>query len=139
MHENMRMELTQLRSQRGQEAHIVECIDNDETASVIATLVRARTLVIMTSVEGIYRDAADPSTLIEEISGGTPEELVENIRTCQKACIGASRPGAGGAYTKLEYIIEPALAGTRVVIGHARHRLSDLAEGRVPCTVVGLK
>ena len=39
---------------------VVECIDNDETASVIASIVSARILVILSSVDGIYMDPADP-------------------------------------------------------------------------------
>ena len=32
---------------------VVECIDNDETAAVITSIVCARVLVILTSVDGI--------------------------------------------------------------------------------------
>ena len=133
--ENRRMELATLRHQGMRE--VVECVDNDETASVIARLVRAKLLVIMTSVEGIYRDPADPSTLVEEITGRDAQAVVENIRAMQQRCVGASRAGAGGARAKLEFIVEPVCAGTTVIIGHARHRLQDLVAGRVPCTRVG--
>lgn len=59
--ENRKMELAAARSQGG---HVYECVDNDETAAVIAGLVKARMLVLMTSAEGIYRDHTDPSTLV---------------------------------------------------------------------------
>nr|WP_122012471.1 uridylate kinase [Maliibacterium massiliense] len=137
--ENRKMELMGLREQLGDDAHIVECVDNDETASVIATLVHARRLVIMTSVEGIYRDPRDPATLVEEISGKDADEVVENVHRMQASCVGASRPGANGARAKLEYIIEPVRQGTQVIIGHARHHLRDLIEGNVPRTVVGVR
>ena len=133
--ENRKMELATLRGQGHHE--VVECIDNDETASVIARLVKAKMLVIMTSAEGIYMDPKDPSTLVQEITGRDAEEVVANIRKMQEHCVGASRAGAGGAKAKLEYIVEPVCAGTTVIIGHARHRLSDLVAGRVPCTRVG--
>ena len=48
---------------------VVECIDNDETAAVIADLVGAKTLLILTSAEGIYRDATDSSTLVKSVTG----------------------------------------------------------------------
>ena len=53
--------------------------------------------------------------------------------------MGASRAGANGAHAKLEYALGPALRGTTVIIGHGRHRISDLLEGRVPCTRIGLE
>lgn len=53
--------------------------------------------------------------------------------------MGASRAGANGAYAKLEYALEPAMRGTTVIIGHGRHRISDLVEGRVPCTRIGVE
>ena len=130
------MELMGLRSQQGGE--VVECIDNDETASVIARLVHAKRLLIMTSVEGIYRDPRDPSTLVEEVTGRTPEDVVAAIRLLQERCVGASRAGAGGARAKLEYAIEPVKAGATVIIGHARHHIRDLMQGRVPCTRIGI-
>ena len=65
--ENRRWELEQLRNSGHKK--VVECIDNDETAAVIATLVRPRTLLILTSADGIYSVPDDPSTLIERVEG----------------------------------------------------------------------
>ena len=134
--ENRRMELSALRAQHQQ---VVECIDNDEPAAVITSLVQANTLVILSSVEGIYEDPHDSSTLIREIVGDTPEELLQNVRKQQEHCVGASRAGANGARAKLEYVLGPAMQGTRVLIGHARHRLPDLLNGSIPCTTVSLR
>lgn len=133
--ENRKMELSTLRQNRDD---VVECVDNDETAAVIATLVQARRLLILTSVEGIYLDPTDPSTLVERITGGDAEEVVEQIRRMQDHCSGASRRGAGGARAKLAFCVEPVRVGTEVLIGHARHRIGDLLEGRVPCTRIGI-
>ena len=133
--ENRKMELM-VRRQQGAEVH--ECVDNDETAAVIAGLVKARLLVLMTSTEGIYQDPADPSTLVREVSGSTFEEVERKIRELQNSCVGASRAGANGARAKLEYALQCVRGGTAVVIGHARHRLSDLSQGRVPCTRIGV-
>ena len=134
--ENRKWELSELR----REHRVVhECVDNDETAAVIAGLVKTRILLIMTSTEGIYRDPSDPSTLVRDVVAKTPEELEAKVRRLQESCVGASRAGANGAHAKLEYALEPARRGTTVIIGHGRHRISDLTEGRVPCTRIGLE
>lgn len=134
--ENLNYELSTLRK-KGE--HVVECVDNDETAAVIACLVRARTLLIMTSALGIYRNPADPSTLIEEISGADINEVLQNICLAQQHCIGASRRGANGAGAKLEYIKQPVMQGTQVIIGSAKYRISELLSGNAPRTVIGVR
>ena len=133
--ENRKWELTHLRLQQQE---VVECVDNDETAAVIAGLFSTRVLLIMTSTEGIYQDPRDPKTLVRDVTGNSIEEVVHKVRELQKCCVGASRAGANGAFAKLEYALGPVMRGTRVVIGHARHRISDLVEGRVPCTHIGI-
>ena len=60
------------------------------------------------------------------------------MRAMRAGCMGASRAGANGAHAKLEYALGPAMRGTTVIIGHGRHRISDLLEGRVACTRIGL-
>ena len=134
--ENRKMELAVRRSQGG-EVH--ECVDNDETAAVIAGIVKAKTLVLLTSTEGIYRQAGDPSTLVRDVIGSSYEEVEKRVRELQKSCVGASREGAGGAYSKLEYALKSVRGGTTVIIGHARHHLSDLVNGRVDCTRIGVR
>ena len=133
--ENRKMELSARRKQGG-EVH--ECVDNDETAAVIAGLVKAKTLVLMTSTEGIYRESGKPETLVREVFGRNYEEVEAKVRELQKGCVGASRAGANGAWAKLEYALGCVRGGTTVIIGHARHRLSDLTEGRVACTRIGV-
>ena len=134
--ENRKMELA-VRRKAGEEVH--ECVDNDETAAVVASLVRARLLVLMTSSDGIYQDPHDPATLVREVLGDSFEEVELKVRALQNSCVGASRPGANGARAKLEFALQSVKNGTTVVIGHARHHLRDLAEGRVPCTRIGLR
>ena len=133
--ENRKMELA-ARRQQGGEVH--ECVDNDETAAVIASLVHAKTLVLMTSTEGIYQNPADPATLVRDVTGKTIDEVERAVRALQENCVGASRAGANGARAKLEYALQSVREGTTVIIGHARHRLSDLVNGRVPCTRIGV-
>ena len=134
--ENRKMELAVRRSQGG-EVH--ECVDNDETAAVLAGLLHARILVLMTSTDGIYQNPSDPASLVRDITARNREELEQKIHELQKSCIGASRAGANGAKAKLAFALESAKKGTTVITGHARHHLSDLVEGRVPCTRIGLE
>jgi len=61
------------------------------------------------------------------------------VRKLQSNCVGASRAGANGARAKLEYALESVRNGTTVIIGHARHRISDLVEGKVACTRIGVE
>lgn len=134
--ENRKMELNQFIEKSG---HAVECVDNDETAAVIAALVKAKTLLILTSVEGIYRNVSDPSTIVPEIAGKDAQEVLDNITEMEASCIGASRPGANGAKAKLSFVKEPVKMGTKVIIGHARYRIRDLLEGNVPRTLIGIR
>lgn len=121
-----KMELAGLR-QHGEDA--VECIDNDETASVICSLVHAKYLVILTSVDGIYRDPNDPDTLVPVVEGANAEELVAAITALEDSCIGASRPGANGARAKLDFIKRPIREGTTVIIANGKNRISDVLSG----------
>ena len=133
--ENRKLELTAL---RGSGEEVVECVDNDETASVIANLVDAGKLVILTSTEGIYKDPADPSTIVRNVEGADADELEAQIRRLQESCVGASRAGAQGARAKLEYIIPAARRGTTVIIGHSKYRVSDLISGNAPSTRISI-
>lgn len=135
--ENRQLELAYMRSNRGD--RVVECIDNDETAAVITTLVKARIFVILTSVDGIYKDVNNPSSLISEIGGKDADEVIANIEETQKYCFGASRKGANGAEAKLRFAIEPIKQGTTVIIANAKFRLRDVINGKVPRTVIGVR
>jgi glutamate 5-kinase len=112
----------------------VECLDNDETASVICSLVNAPILLILTSVYGIYRQPDDPKTLVEEITASDAQGLRERVTELQKSCIGTSRQGSNGAFAKLEYVMNPAINGTRVLIAHAKYNINDILDGKVPST-----
>lgn len=135
--ENRRWELEQLRSS-GRD-HVVECIDNDETASVISTLVHPRYLLILTSVNGIYRNPGDPGTLVERVEGKDADEVIAAIDELQNYCLGASRSGAGGARAKLEFIKEPIRQGTTVIIASSQHRISDILAGSCPRTLFQIR
>jgi glutamate 5-kinase len=132
--ENRRWELEQLRSNGHK--RVAECIDNDETASVIATLVHPKYLLIYTSVNGIYLDPNDPSTLVERVEGKDTDEVIAHINELQKHCFGASRSGAGGAKAKLEFIKEPIMQGTTAIIANSKYKISDVLSGNCPRTIL---
>jgi aspartate/glutamate/uridylate kinase len=135
MDEIRKFELQGIRQKR---AKVVECVDNDETAAQIALLLRAETLVILTSVDGIYRDPKDSSTIIRTITAQTPDALIAQIEQCEMNCSGSSRKGANGARAKLEYVKEAACAGTRVLIANAKYPVEKILKGEAPSTVIGL-
>ncbi len=134
--ENTKMELADLKSQNKE---IVECVDNDETAAVISGLVGAKLLVILSSVEGIYLDYKDPSTLVEQIEGRDFDEVSKRIDELLECCNGTSRVGSAGASAKLRFARQALGYGTNVIVAHARHRLSDIIEGNVKRTIIRIK
>ena len=134
--ESRRFEIQSLRTKKSK---VVECVDNDETASQIACLVNAKNLLIYTSADGIYKDPKDPSTLISEISGSTIGEVLANINECENYCNGASRVGANGAKAKLEYVKDAVKKGTKVIIASAKYTIKDLLSGKAPATRIGVR
>ncbi|MBE5815927.1 MAG: uridylate kinase [Clostridiales bacterium] len=129
----------ELASVRAQGRDAVECVDNDETAEVIAELVGAKTLILFTSTDGIYLDKDDPSTLVREVVTDNLPDLRMRVAELMEHCNGASRSGANGAKAKLAYALRAAEHGTTVIIANARYHIDDLLRGKVPCTKLGLK
>ena len=114
----------------------VECVDNDETASQIACLVKPKTLLILTGVDGIYRNKADKDSLVKEICGKDIYETIQAVEHYQEYCDGASRTGAHGARAKLEYIKEPLKNGTTVYIANSKYKIADILSGKAPSTKI---
>ncbi len=134
--ENRKMEIQALRAKN---AKVVECIDNDETASQIACLVKPKYLLILSSVDGIYTDVKDKTTLVHNIDGATPDEVIGHIEYYQNFCDGASRKGANGARMKLEYVKEPVKLGTTVFIANSRYSIKDILDGKAPSTKISVR
>jgi glutamate 5-kinase len=134
--ENRKMEIQSLCKKNEK---VVECVDNDETAAQIACLVKAKYLIILTSVDGIYLNPSDPSTLVKEISGKNAEETLNNIEYYKTLCVGASRKGANGAKAKLEYIKDAVMYGAIVKIANAKYKISDIVSGKAVCTTIGMR
>ena len=137
--ENRKLELQRLHTDHPDDT-VVECVDNDETAAVVSELIRAKTMVLLTSADGIYRDPKDPSTLVRNVCAHDPETLTAMISELQSHCVGASRAGANGAGAKLAFALRSALQGVNVIIGSAKkYRLSQLLDGSAPCTRILLE
>lgn len=131
--ENRKWEIRDLKCRQEQ---VVECVDNDETAEVIARLVNAQTLVILSSIDGIYLEYADPDTLIEEVRGSSLEDVEKKIDEMIGYCVGSSRVGANGAAAKLRFAKEALRRGTTVIIANAKNRLQDILDGTVRRTLL---
>ena len=112
--EIVKLEIRALTQSGMRESQVVHCLDNDETASQVACLVKCRRLIIFTSTLGI--------------------EVIENVTECQKLCVGASRQGANGAGAKLEYIKAPVANGTEVFIASPVFSIADIIKGVAPST-----
>ncbi len=134
--ENMKLEIMSLMKKKSK---VVMGLDNDETASQIACLVKTKTLLILSNVDGILSDPKDSGTLVDEISGKDIYELIDNISSYQHFCEGSSRKGAAGAKVKLEYIKEPVKLGTEVVIANSKYSLKDILSGNAPRTWIGVR
>ena len=129
----------EIQSLKNKSSKVVECVDNDETATQIACLVKAENLLILTSADGIYKDSTDPSTLISEISGKDIYEVLDNITQCENYCNGASRVGANGAKAKLEYVKDAVKIGTKVTIANAKYSIKDILSGKAKATRIGVR
>ena len=135
--ENRKMELASLQASHPG-TPVVECVDNDETAAVIAELVQTKKLILLTSTEGIYADPRDPATLVREITAPDAAALEEKIRQWQQHCVGASRRGANGAGAKLEFALRSAKTGVEVFIANARYPIARILSGEVNRTRIAI-
>ncbi len=134
--ETRKMEILRLQREKG---GAVELVDNDETAAQIACLVRAKTLLIFSTLNGIYEDVHNPDTLIRTITAPTAAEVLQKLDTVKKLCEGASRAGANGAKAKLEYIKPCVEAGVKVIISGADYEIDEILSGRAPSTMIYAK
>ncbi|MEQ8143881.1 glutamate 5-kinase [Streptomyces sp. OP7] len=99
--------------------------DNDRLAALVAHLVRADLLVLLSDVDGVYDgDPSRPGTSrIAEVRG--PEDLAHvEIGSAGKAGV-----GTGGMVTKVEAARIAAAAGIQVVLTSAVHAAEALGGG----------
>ena len=98
--------------------------DNDELSGLIAQMMKADTLVLLSNIDGIYTgNPSDPqSRLIKEVAPNT--DLTEYIQTEK------SSAGRGGMQSKYATATKIQQAGIRVVIANGKREnvLVDLME-----------
>lgn len=87
--------------------------DNDELAGLLAGMVDANLLVMLSSVAGLYNGGAGQSEIIAQWNEARhrAEDIVRE---------GTSRLGRGGMHSKLAIALNTAALGTEVVIAHGR-------------------
>ncbi len=97
--------------------------DNDRLAALVAHLVRADLLVLLSDVDGLYDgDPSKPGTSrIAEVSG--PEDIAH----VKFGAAGKAGVGTGGMVTKVEAARIAAAAGTPVVLTSTVHAADALA------------
>lgn len=103
--------------------------DNDRLAAKIAQMVEAQTLIILTSVDGLYdRDPSEPGAqLVEE---------VHDVNQYLEAASGKTALGTGGMLTKLQAANMAQNSGctTYIANGEAEHPLVAVMDGSRKCT-----
>ena len=102
--------------------HEIRFGDNDRLAALVAHLVRADALVLLTDVEGLYtKHPSEPGS-----------ELIAQVDDVNALAVDTSRVGSkvgtGGMRTKLEAAQIASQAGVDVILGHA-DRLAEILAG----------
>ena len=97
--------------------------DNDELSGLIAAMMDAEALIILSNVDGIYNgDPSDPSTSVIREVGVQRDGLAQYITS------GKSQFGRGGMLTKCRIAIKVADEGIEVIVANGKrdHILTDL-------------
>src|SRR5680860_735859 len=105
--------------------------DNDELAGLVAAMVDADTLILLSNVEGIYKGhPEDPeSELIEYVGQEMPS--ISHFASPTKSSF-----GRGGMLTKMHMAKKSADLGIEVVIANGKREqvLVDYFHGQLKCT-----
>ena len=101
--------------------------DNDSLSAVVATLIGADKLVILTETDGLY--TADPSVDPEAYRIAEVEEITDEIVAC--ASSHGTKLGTGGMMTKVHaaQIATEAGVDTYVICGRDAHDIYRLMDG----------
>jgi glutamate 5-kinase len=105
--------------------------DNDELAGLIATMIKADVLIILTNVDGLYNgDPNEPGAILLEEIHPSSTDFSEYISTRK------SDFGRGGMLTKSNMARKVARLGIPVHLanGTREHILRDVLQGTVPHT-----
>jgi glutamate 5-kinase len=119
--------------------------DNDNLAALVAVLIKANLLLILSDVEGLYADGIAGITCRGDGGNndgthsipGAPIAVVECVNEAIQALAGdsAGELGTGGMRTKIEAARVATVAGIKTVI--ARGRRQDVVQQVVDGAVVG--
>lgn len=96
--------------------------DNDGLASHVATVLKAKTLVLMTNVDGLLdRDGG----LVREVA------CTESAHSHALSCAGEINERGQGMPTKIQAAIKAAQAGVDVYIGNASENIERVLSGEI--------
>ncbi|MGJ5640557.1 glutamate 5-kinase [Formosa sp. S-31] len=108
--------------------------DNDELASLIAELIDADKLIILTDIDGLFdgHPEADDSSLVEEV--GIDENVNHFISDSNKG----EAEGRGGMLSKLNYAKKTAAKNIPTIIANGKNEntIIDIIEGKAVGTKV---
>lgn len=105
--------------------------DNDVLAALVSLRVRARLLLILTDVDGLYRDNPkrdNRAQLIEEVP--VIDGSVERMAAGE-----TNRLGLGGMASKVKAAGMVAAVGIDTIVANGRYPLPDILEHNVPRTL----
>ena len=105
--------------------------DNDTLSAVVAALIGADLLILMSDIDGLFTD--DPNTNPDAKFIDTVETLDDELLNMGK-CSSGSKVGTGGMATKLTAARIATAAGTDMVIANGGdfHNIHRIVEGD-PC------
>lgn len=100
--------------------------DNDKVAEEISLILRAKRLIILTTVDG----ALDcDGILIPEI-GGRYETVKDDFKRLEIACNGKNEKGTGGMISKIKTAERLYQEGIETIIGNAAYQVHNILEGK---------
>jgi glutamate 5-kinase len=105
--------------------------DNDELAGMVASMLNADQLVILSSVDGLYSGAPDdPESYLIEMLEADDESVLEHVAPVKTSF------GRGGMGTKVRMAQQTARLGTEVILANGRRSnvLLDVLNQRGRCT-----
>ena len=109
--------------------NLVKFGDNDTLSSVVAALIGADLLILMSDIDGLFTD--DPNSNPDARFIDIVENMDDNMRKLGKSSTG-SNVGTGGMATKLTAAIIATAAGADMVIanGNDFHNIHRIVEGK---------
>ena len=109
--------------------NLVKFGDNDTLSSVVAALIGADLLILMSDIDGLFTD--DPNSNPDAEFIDIVENMDDNMRKLGKSSTG-SNVGTGGMATKLTAAIIATAAGADMVIanGNYFHNIHRIVDGK---------